>query len=332
MKMKVYLAVLFSIFMTNSLCFAKEGKIRYLWSGIVNPPKCHQIIFNDGYNGIYYDFTVGTKKPEQDTIIFFFTGSDGESLRYYLKPYFKDLNLNATVYALQKRNIGNWSIKKSNGFDQNNYLEKWIDDDTFFIKHILNTLKTHPKKIVSFGVSEGANRAVIAASKFKEITNLVVLGGGGLKQSEELSILSEYYGGNPENFSKKFSQISNDPENINKFFLGSPYKYWSHVLFFDPIPYYTQLEIPIFIGFGEKDRSVPIESGYFLRDKFIKLGKKNLFFLEIKDCGHNFDDSKGISHLNEIFKSIRNWLHHNESYRPTTYNMASGAYGRGIII
>jgi hypothetical protein len=50
-------------------------------------------------------------------------------------------------------------------------------------------------------------------------------------------------------------------------------------------PYYLQLEIPIFIGFGAQDRSTPIESGYFLRDQFKESGKTNLYFLAFDAIG-----------------------------------------------
>jgi pimeloyl-ACP methyl ester carboxylesterase len=312
MKSRIILITLLGILILVALCLAKSSnKVQYLWNGFVNPPEYHPLVFGDGYQGMYYQFTLGSKKPEPDTIIFFFSGSNTLSLRYYLKPYFKGFKLNATVYALQKRNIGNWSIRTGKDFDQSNYLEQWLDDDAFLIKHILKTLKTGPTRIIAYGVSEGGNRAVVAAAKFKAIANLVVLGSGGLQQSEELIFLNKYFGGSPKAYRQKYREIAAHPEAINQSFLGWPYKYWSHVLFFDPASYYLQLKIPIFIGFGAQDRSVPVESGYFLRDRFKELGKSNLYFLEMEDCGHTFTDSKGISHLSEVFDAIQNWLNHN---------------------
>jgi len=109
-------------------------------------------------------------------------------------------------------------------------------------------------------------------------------------------------------FGAKYREVLAEPDRTERFFLGWPYKYWSHVLFFDPLPLYTQLEIPVLLAHGAQDRSSPIESAYYLREKFMELGKGNLFFFEAADCGHTFVDSKGLSHTGEVFAAIRNWL------------------------
>ncbi|NLY55290.1 MAG: hypothetical protein GX058_02135 [Firmicutes bacterium] len=307
MKTKLLLlqVLVLGLIICSSPCAGAE-KLSYLWNSIFNPPKSGTLRLEDGYQATYYQIKLGKEQPE--ALIFFFTGSSPESLRYYFKSYFKGLDINATVFALQKRHVRQFSIKASEQYMTDNYLERWLSDDAYFIKYILeNYDRPLPPKIIAFGVSEGGNRALSAAAAFSEITHLVVLGSGGLPQAEELKILSKYYGGTPEFFNQKYQEILSDPDATDRFFLGCPYKYWSHILFFDPLPYYVNLDKPIFVAFGENDRSVPVQSGYVLRDRFEELGKDNLFFLELPDCNHAFVDSQGVSQKNKVFAAVQEW-------------------------
>lgn len=290
----------------NALCLARDNRAGYLWRAIVDPPARRTIRFPDGHRSLYYRFRLGSGEP--DTVIFFFSGSNTESLRYYLKPYLSGLALNATVFALQKRHIGDWGLKGRKGFAEDNHLERWLADDAFFIDQIVRELNPRPARILALGVSEGGNRAVVAAAEHDEITHLVVLAGGGMRQADELKILSRYYGGTPEAFEAKFREIAAEPDRTDKHFLGLPYKYWARVLFFDPLPYYLRLEKPIFYAHGTDDRSTPIESGRALQNRFAEMGRDNLFFLEMQGCGHTFADAGGVSHKPEIFAALKDWL------------------------
>ncbi len=264
---------------------------------------------------MYYEIEKKDAK-KSNAIIFFITGSGYSSLQYYLKPYFENLDLNTKIYALQKRNISNRTtgvFKKPNNFDKENIFSNWVKDNTYFINKIISKEENKDKDVILFGVSEGATVAAKVTTLIPRITHLVILGSGGLPQSEELQILYPKY---KDNFKDIFADIRKHPNSTQKEFMGHPYIYWSNVLFENPMNYYSIINIPVLLVIGEKDKSVPVESARFLRDEFKKLKKSNLKYIEYKNCNHILTDNNQRNHKKDFFKIMVDWYNNNK----TSYN------------
>jgi esterase/lipase len=132
----------------------------------------------------------------------------------------------------------------------------------------------------------------------------MLLGSGGMKGIEEFKLWGDRHG---IDFEQINQAVAKYPNSIERKTLGHTYKYWSSVLPIDPMDSLEKLEIPIFAAIGENDGMVPVESLYFLRNEFIKLGKKNLTVKIFPDCNHVLNDSAGKSHRGELFQLAASW-------------------------
>ena len=81
----------------------------------------------------------------------------------------------------------------------------------------------------------------------------------------------------------------------------------------DPLPDFLKLNIPIIVGMGEKDESVPVESALFLDAKFKEAGKNNFTLKVYPESDHRLNGN-GASHRSEFFAELSRLLQptHNE--------------------
>ena len=283
--------------------------VGYLCDATFSPPEEKTIVMQDGYKSTYFSINTGKEKP--DKVIFFISGSGYNSIKYYLKNYFSSLKGNYKIYALQKRYVSSWTTemfeKPSKEFNEYNYFELWVKDQNYFISKIIENEKIVNEKIILFGVSEGGSVAARIATINDKISNLVIIGSGGKKFEEELRVLNKN-AGNKFDLDKIYTDIKENPNNIDKQFYGHPYKYWNSVLFKDPMEFYNKITIPILVAQGENDKSVPIESGRFLKDEFDKKGKTNLYFIEYKGADHTLKNTIGQENLIDFFDNMNKWL------------------------
>ena len=299
--LKPILLLLFILIFTGC-----SSKLNLFVKSFVQPIPYSTIVLEDGTKTLYYEIEKKSAH-KSNAIIFFITGSGYASLQYYLKPYFENLDLNTKIYALQKRNISNRTtgiFEKPKRFDKENIFDNWVKDNAYFIHKIISKEENRDKEIILFGVSEGATVAAKVATLVPRVTHLVILGSGGLPQSQELKILHPKY---KEQFTKIFADICKHPNSTKKDFMAHPYIYWSHILFENPMEYYAKINIPILLAIGEKDKSAPVESARFLRDAFRKLKKSNLKYIEYKNCDHILTDNHQVNHKKAFFKAMVDW-------------------------
>lgn len=299
------------ILLLSSLIFANCTPIeKIFFKSIITiyPSSRHSIKFEDGYQGAYYTFTLGDKN-NIDTYLFAAQGSGYASVQYF-RFYFKDLPGNIKVFALQKRYVRHNDShvdKPVKQFHQYYCLSQIITDQVEFIHSILLNQDITHKKIVMFGVSEGAMVASAVAAQIPEITHLAVLGDGGMKGIDSFRIWGQRTG---NDFDKIYEIVSNNP-TIDQFIGQYTHKYWKDMLNEDPMKHLIHLSIPMFYCMGEKDESVPIESLYYLQKQFKELGKENLTTKIYPNCSHDLEDSKGNSHRSEFMNDIHEWLNCN---------------------
>ena len=104
-----------------------------------------------------------------------------------------------------------------------------------------------------------------------------------------------------------WKEIATDPRSIEKEWYGNTYRWWSDIMDIDPLPNLLKLNIPIIVGIGEKDESVPVESAIFLESKFKEVGKNNLILKVYPESDHRLN-SNGISHRNDFFAELSRLL------------------------
>lgn len=104
-----------------------------------------------------------------------------------------------------------------------------------------------------------------------------------------------------------WEKITADPYSIEKDWYGNPYRWWYDIMDIDPLPDFLKLNIPILVGIGEKDESVPVESARLLETKFNEEGKRNLTIKVYPDSDHRLT-ANGISHRREFFTELSHLL------------------------
>lgn len=291
-------------------CSAKAG---YFLSSLVNPLEPAPILLDDGTETLYYTYTIGDA-AKTDTVLFFFAGSGCHSLKYYLKKYLESLDGNIQVFGLQKRFVSHGTTGLFGcpaGFDEVNHFPQWITDHDWFIRKTLATLPKKPKRVLLLGVSEGAHVAAAVAVRNSAVTHLAIIGNGGMRQVDELRLLvgRQYPSVDPAvDFDAECAKILAEPQNAHKRLFGQTYKYWASVAFFDPLDYFLPLQIPIIVGFGEKDQNVPVESVRYLERRFQEAGKKNLTLIVYPGADHTLTDSDGRSYRPDFLRYVSDWL------------------------
>ena len=71
----------------------------------------------------------------------------------------------------------------------------------------------------------------------------------------------------------------------------------------DPLPDFLKLNIPVLVGIGENDESVPVESARFLETIFTKEGKRNLTVKVYPGADHRLN-ANSIAYRSEFFAEL----------------------------
>ncbi|MFZ2405994.1 MAG: dienelactone hydrolase family protein [Methylobacter sp.] len=139
-----------------------------------------------------------------------------------------------------------------------------------------------------------------------KITHLAIIGSGGYSMRKSLATLA-HRGAIGFDADEGWNKILSDPRSIEQDWYGNPYRWWSDVMDIDPLPDFLKLNIPIIVGMGENDQSVPVESARFLDAKFKEAGKNNLTLKVYPEADHRLNGD-GISHRDEFFRELSRLL------------------------
>ncbi|MBI5025699.1 MAG: prolyl oligopeptidase family serine peptidase [Nitrospirae bacterium] len=297
-----------SILLLISVLAGCAGYGRLLIESYTNPLEPQIFKHADGTESLYYQFSIGDG-TNADTYLFFIGGSGCHSHKYYLRQYLEGLSGNIKVLALQKRAVGDRTTGLfgcSDQFHEFDYFAQWVSDQSQFVSRILNSATIKPRKVLMFGVSEGANVAAAIAASESRVTHLAIIGHGGMKQIDELRILA---GKNkfPDDIENNYRKILTDPTSTSKRVYGHGYRYWASALDLDPMDFYSKLTIPVLVGFGENDSSVPVEAVYYMKERFQALGKSNLTLFIYPGADHVLN-ANGKSFRPDFFKKLTDWL------------------------
>lgn len=304
MRISAWIPVIIAIGLLSGC--TKMQMLAHVYIG--DAPVASSFSFSDGGSALYYSFDHGNR-TEPDTFVFFYGGFGCPSWKYVMPGYINGLAEPARIFVLNKRFTGDRSTGMfgcSRDFHLANNPGQWVADYSEFIAAQLKRSDHKPKNVVLVGVSEGGQVAIRIAARMPAITHLALIGDGGYSMRKLLSTLHEK-GDISCDITQAWPTISADPRSIDKSWCGSPYRYWSDVLDYDPMPDLLALDIPLLVGIGEKDRSNPVESALSLQAEFEKAGKNNLVLKVYPGAGHTLN-AGDISYRKAFFAELGRML------------------------
>ncbi|BBB64731.1 hypothetical protein UNDYM_0478 [Undibacterium sp. YM2] len=262
-------------------------------SAIAAPVLQEHSIKIDGKQRRYYHLS-DTAATTSGHPVLLVSGSGCDDFAIRLPMFFERYPGAVNVYYLEKPGVAKNAdgSKCSAEFQAADQLDKRLSDHLKFLALQPELQKMPARSIAVLGFSEGGAVAPYIARDSHKIGWLATAGSGGLPQSEEFLIFADR---GVEPYAKPFSRdyflhiyadIKKDGKSLKKEFFGHPYAYWSGHLFNDPLSVYANLGIPMVAAMGEKDESVPIESGRALRDYFLKYPEKDFQFVEFPGASH----------------------------------------------
>jgi hypothetical protein len=208
-------------------------------------------------------------------------------------------------------------------------MEWEVQASSLVINYLCKNIPISGNKIIAMGFSEGGRIATKLAAENKKITHLVSAISGGLNQfyssiinsridaltgkvthQEAQTIIDSLFA--------VYQNIYNDPNNTEKWYYGHPYKRWGSYCTDIPLVHLVKLDIPILFLNGSTDRNTPILEADYVKLEFLRLGKTNLTCRVLPGVDHSFYEvvmvdgkERGISHREEAFKQIIDWIETN---------------------
>ncbi len=223
--------------------------------------------------------------------------------------YVSGLTVAARVFVLNKRFVPDRStglFDCGRDFHLANNPDQWVADYSEFIAAQISAITPRPSNVILVGVSEGALPAAKVAGRLPEITHLAIIGSGAYSMRKSLDTLKQR-GAILFDVESGWKKIAADPRSIENNWYGNPYRWWSDMLDIEPLPDFLSLNIPILVGIGEQDESVPVESARFLASQFKEAGKSNLILNVYPGADHRLNGT-GISHRSEFFAELSRLL------------------------
>ena len=250
-------------------------------------------------------------------VILLVSGSGCGDFGARFASFFESYAGSLDVYFLEKPHIDKGATGQpgtcSEAYNRADNLSRRVSDTLEFLEKQPRLKAQAERSVAILGFSEGGQVAPVVAAQNRKIGWLAVAGSGGMKQSDEFLVFADRgvapYA-NPYSRQKleaEFSEIAKYPDSQEKEFFGHPYAYWSSHLFHDPLPSFAALDIPIVAAMGEKDDSVPIESGRYLQSYFARHPQKNFQFVEYRNASHGLQ-ADGKSNAKVFVANLEQWF------------------------
>ena len=227
-------------------------------------------------------------------------------------PFLDSLNVNSYEQFLN-------DYKPSKEYSERLSLEWRVNSASKIINFLSKKLKPI-NKIIAIGYSEGGQVVPKLAVANKKVTKIVSIVGGGLNQfndfitAERLKaqkgmITADQAQTNIDSLNLKFKEIYENPNTIDKFWLGHTFKRWASFCKNIPIESMLQLDIPILLVSGGNDKNSPITGVDYVNLEFMRKGKTNLTYKVYPNCDHWFNDKKmETNRLDEMLNYVLNWI------------------------
>lgn len=260
--------------------------------------------YRDGGIATYHSFIIGNEtRPE--VAVFFYGGSGCRSWASVMPGYVKGLTANARIFALDKRFVvysPDSPRTCSDNFKELNTPSRWVSDYSEFIAAQLAAAPVRPKRVLLVGVSEGALVAPKVATRHPEVTHLAIIGDGAWTMRESLRHL---YRTHVISFDvdAEWKKIEAERDSLEQEWFGNPYRWWNDVMDISAKGDLLKLKIPILVGFGEHDTSVPVESAVALKSAFDAEHKTNLTLIVYPGADHRLN-AGSVSYRPHFFEEV----------------------------
>lgn len=264
-------------------------------AALAGDPIRHVFTFRDGGNAIWYE--TGERLEDTDTVVFFYGGTGCYSWKRMLPDLAQKMGIKARYIALNKREVSDDEEKISGctqAFYALNSPRQWMSDYMEFLSAQTGGKRAKLRNIVLVGASEGGALAVRVARARTDITHLLIIGDGGWSMRDNLDDLI-----GKQQVDDAWREIAADPNSLQKTWLGHPYRYWFDILDQEPLPDYLALDIPVLIGIGEHDTSLPAYSAVAVRNAADRAGKRNIGVVVYPDADHRLQ-APGHDYLSEF--------------------------------
>jgi len=132
--------------------------------------------------------------------------------------------------------------------------DKLATDASSAIKYIKNQTGFNFSFIGLIGMSQGGWIAPVAATKTEDVSFVASISGATVTTDEQL-LHEEIHNIAPYTYkfiAKMIAPITSNQIKKREYFL--PF------VGFDPIPYWNRIDVPVFIGYGENDKNVPVDA------------------------------------------------------------------------
>lgn len=219
----------------------------------------------------------------------------------------------------------NFKVPKTFYLNDNLNYRVWQTEKV--LDYVLKNIARKPEKLILMGHSEGTEVVAKLGVSNKNISHIGYFSGGGNAQYYDFILDIRKYVQRGEmteeesvtEIEKLFNEVRDiykDPNNLNKSFMGHPYKKWSSSV--EPsIDNLLKINIPIYVAHGAKDKAVPIESAYLIPIEFIRKNKNNLTFKVYPNLDHSFGvvpnskNEKYIDKWNLVLDNFLKWCEKN---------------------
>jgi pimeloyl-ACP methyl ester carboxylesterase len=302
----------------------------------ISIPRYHSVEVTDAGISFYIlNDKIDTEKPYP--VIIFVAGSEVYSKVGYKKGLFSTsfagsialkhfgyYDFNYLTIALEKRNIpeGYFSTVAPEKFHKTNTLEQRVKDTETAINYILKHYNLDKHRVILVAGSEGGSVAAIVARNNTSITHLIIQSAGGWSHEDQIKYsikhstldqrskyLKELQ--SLDSFNRFLLELQSNPDSLDKWWYGWPYKRWASYMFYRPINDLRMLDIPILIQIGDKNDYAGLKGAIDVKKEFNKLEKSNLSLKIYNGLDHGFKDEKGVSHAKKIFEDFYQWLEEN---------------------
>lgn len=200
-------------------------------------------------------------------------------------------------------------------FLEEHTLDRWSEAIEASIKAASGLEEVDAKKVFVLGHSEGG---LVAAKVARDMhtSGVGLLAGGGPSQLFDLETYARkgYFFAEvsplPEvraaYVSDQWKAIQHDPNSVDKFFFGHPYKRWSSFLKSSPIEQLKSYGGRVFIGQGLDDKAVNPDSANMLAMD-LKRENKDVTLEAVPGADHSFARSDGTDGWKDILTRFAKW-------------------------
>lgn len=241
------------------------------------------------------------KAPPPRGLLFYVQGSSCSSVTYVAEVLAGATAAGLPVILTEKRGVGEDGEADTDLCHEHSAKSRRVEDQAAVLAHYLEGAPAD-LPVILLGTSEGGDVAAAVAAREPRVRLLVLLAtGGGWSQEEEFRhFLREdppYLGlENEAELDAVLEEIRAAPDSL-ELWAGLPLRRWSSYLWDPPLDDLLGLDIPIFLGHGREDESVPVASARAVEEAFRKAGKANLTYREYAGADHAFQQAASGSNL-----------------------------------